>query len=299
MTDPDAPGGVGPVPAHVLAAFGLSGRQEPLPGGRGLAVRVDDTVLLPAPDAAASTWAGEVAERLRSPDVRMPGPRRSGDGRLVVDGWSAGEHVQGVDSPAGRWRELLAAARSLHRALASEARPAWLAGRHDPWADADRAAWGERAPRPGPVTAPLVARLQGARRPLPEPLPDQLVHGDLTGNVLLPAHAGQGVPTVVDLSPYWRPAGAAVAVVVVDGLLWHGAGPDLVDLADLGASGPQLLLRALLFRLLALDALTHGRPASAAAELPAHEAAARLVLALPAAPGGRRPGPSSAGPGRG
>ncbi|MEJ5869174.1 hypothetical protein WDV85_15630 [Pseudokineococcus sp. 5B2Z-1] len=273
----------GPVPARVLAAFGLSGRQQPLLGGRGLAVRVGEAVLLPAPGVVASAWASEVAGRFRSSDVRLPRPLRSGDGRWVVDGWSAGEHVDGVESPAGRWRELLDTARALHAALSREPVPRWLAGRRDPWADADRAAWGETTPRPGAVTAPLVARLLGARGALPQALPDQLVHGDLTGNVLLPRREGHGAPTVIDLSPYRRPAAAAVAVVVADGLLWHDAGPELVALADLGPCGPQLLVRALLFRLLALDALTRDRPAVTAAELPAHEAAARLVLALPVA----------------
>lgn len=282
MSDPGAPEHLTPIPAHVLAAFGLVGDQQLLPGGRGLAVRVGDAVLVPAPDVAASTWAAELAERLRSPDVRLPRPLRSGGGRWVVDGWSASEHAQGVDSPAGRWRELLATARSLHRVLAPEPTPPWLARRRDPWAVADRAAWGEAAPRPGAVTATLVAHLLAARRPLPEALPDQLVHGDLTGNVLLPAQEGRGIPAVVDLSPYWRPAAAGLAIIVVDGLLWHHARPELIDLADLGPSGPQLLIRALLFRLLALDALTHDQPTTttAAAELPAHTAAAHLVLDL-------------------
>lgn len=280
MSEPGAPQHIAPVPAHVLASFGLVGDQQLLPGGRGLAVRVDDAVLVPAPDVAASTWAAELAERLRSPDVRLPRPLRSGDGRWVLGGWSASEHLEGVDSPARRWRELLATARSLHRALAPEPTPPWLARRCDPWAVADRAAWGETAPRPGAVTAPLVARLLAARRALPEAMADQLIHGDLTGNVLLPAREGRGVPAVVDLSPYWRPAAAGLAIIVVDGLLWHHAGPELINLADLGPCGPQLLIRALLFRLLALDALTQDQPTTTAAELPAHTAAARLVLDL-------------------
>ena len=88
------------------------------------------------------------------------------------------------------------------------------------------------------------------------------------------------MPVVIDLSPYWRPAAAGLAIVVVDGLLWHHAGPELIDLADLGPCGPQLLIRALLFRLLALDALTRDQPTTTAAELPAHEVAAHLVLDL-------------------
>ena len=280
MTDPGAPDRLDPIPVQVLGAFGLDGQQQLLPGGQGLAVRVDDAVLVPAPDAAASTWGAELADRFRSANVRMPRPLRSGDGRWVVDGWSASEHVDGVDSPAGRWRELLATAAALHRALAHEPCPAWLAGRRDPWAVADRAAWGEETPTPGAVTAPLVARLLAARRPLPEAMLDQLVHSDLTGNVLLPPREGHGVQAVIDLSPYWRPAAAGLAVVVVDGLLWHRAGRELVDLADLGLCGPQLLVRALLFRLLVLDALTRDQPTTTAAELPAHQAAARLVLDL-------------------
>ncbi|WP_299038999.1 hypothetical protein [uncultured Pseudokineococcus sp.] len=164
---------------------------------------------MPATDVAASAWAVEVAERLGARDVRSPRSLRGHDGRWVVDGWSAAQHVEGADSPAGRWRELLAAGRSLHRALAPEPAPAWLAGRRDPWAVADRAARGEEAPTPGPVTAPQVERLLAARRPLPESLADQLVHGDL---------------------------------------------------------------------LLAMDVLTRDQPAAAVAELPAHEAAVRLVL---------------------
>ena len=277
MTSPTGAGG-GPVPPHVLAAFALRGAPEPLPGGRGLAVRVGAAVLRPDPDAVAGAWAAGVADRLRAPDVRLPRPLRAGDGRWVVDGWTATEHVDGLESPADRWSEVLEAGRALSRALAAEPPPPWLAARADPWAVADRAAWGEAAPEPGPAAAPLVGRLLAARGPLPA-LSEQLVHGDLTGNVLLPRRPGTA-PTVIDLSPYRRPAAAALAVVVVDGWLWHDAGPELVDLADLGPAGPQLLLRAMLFRLLALDALARDAPEVVAAELPRHERAARAVLDL-------------------
>ncbi len=54
---------------------------------------------------------------------------------------------------------------------------------------------------------------------------------------------------MIDFSPYWRPAGLALAVAAVDALLWSGA--DAVILDEL-ASQPeldQLLARALVYRL--------------------------------------------------
>lgn len=48
----------------------------------------------------------------------------------------------------------------------------------------------------------------------------QLIHGDLTGNVLF---AADEAPAVIDFSPYWRPPVFAEAVVVADGLLWFQA----------------------------------------------------------------------------
>ena len=38
----------------------------------------------------------------------------------------------------------------------------------------------------------------------------QVVHGDLFGNVLF---AGDAPPAVIDITPYWRPAGWAVGVI--------------------------------------------------------------------------------------
>jgi uncharacterized protein (TIGR02569 family) len=75
---------------------------------------------------------------------------------------------------------------------------------------------------------------------------NQLIHGDLTGNVLF--HP-QLPPAIIDMVPYWRPAGFAAAIVVADALVWEGADDALVDeLANLDDSA-QLLLRALVYRL--------------------------------------------------
>jgi uncharacterized protein (TIGR02569 family) len=177
--------------------------------------------------------------------VRVAVPVPATDRRWVVDGWAATPFLTG--SPAGwRWGDVLLAGAAFHAAVAHLPRPTFLDRRTSPWDDGDRAAWGE-----GEVAVrvdglrPLVERLVAARRPVGEP--PQLVHGDLGGNVLL-ADDGDGPPAILDLSPYWRPPGWALAVVAVDALVWSDANPE--PFADLD---PQLLVRAMLYRLVTDD----------------------------------------------
>jgi uncharacterized protein (TIGR02569 family) len=106
-------------------------------------------------------------------------------------------------------------------------------------------AW-EEAPIGDGELLTLLARARRAVR-----LPDQLVHGDLLGNVLF---AEAVAPAVIDWSPYWRPASWGLAIAAADALCWHGAGVDVVrrwsHLPDWG----QMLVRALIFRIATRDA---------------------------------------------
>ena len=217
----------------MLAAFGLTARPERLTGGQGTSWRVGDAVLKPddAPPAYLA-WRARVLDRLAGrPDLRVPAPLRSRTGESSAHGWTASRWEPGDHVP-GSWRAAADAGRRLSAALADEPEPDVLAQRTDPWAVADRIAWGEQPLPDG--AGPVLRALAAARRPVD--LPSQLVHGDLSGNVLL---ADGLPPLVLDLSPYWRPAAYATAVVVADG------GP--ADLGD-GPLWPQLVLRARLFR---------------------------------------------------
>jgi hypothetical protein len=115
---------------------------------------------------------------------------------------------------------------------------------------ADRVAWNEE---------PLVLG-HGALRPLAERLlahmraedgPSQVIHGDLTRNVLFTPGLAPGV---IDFTPYWRPSAFCQAVVTVDALLWHRATPSLLDVPG-AVNRTSLLARAAMFRLVASDRL--------------------------------------------
>ncbi len=234
-------------PAAVLGAFDLPRQGGPLPGGEGRCFRHGGAVLKPVDDAAEAEWSAHLLSSLAPDGYRLARPLRSRDGRWLVDGWSATELVAGETGPAGHWPELLEAGRAFHAALAGAPRPAFLDAPRHRWAHADRVAWGEAAVEVPPDAGEQLSRLRRMLRPVSAPA--QLIHGDLAGNVLFRPGAA---PAIIDFSPFWRPARYADAIVAVDGLLWHGAGPELVSLAWTGADFGQLLVRAAIFRLVAL-----------------------------------------------
>ncbi|MDX3378693.1 aminoglycoside phosphotransferase [Streptomyces sp. ME02-6991-2A] len=240
-------------PRSVLDAFGVRGVPEPLTGGQGRSVRVGGAVLKPAEGTEGeSEWAASVLERLpRGAGFRVPRPLRSAEGDAVVEGWTAAEFLDGRPGPSRRWPGVVAAGRAFHAALRELPRPPFLGRRTHPWAVADRVAWGEEEIGVVAELAEPFARLVSLRRPV-DGAAAQIVHGDLAGNVLF---APGRDPVVIDFSPYWRPPLYAEAVVIGDGLLWYEPAPGLL----IGGGGDprwrQMLIRALIFRIVALSGL--------------------------------------------
>lgn len=239
---------VEPPPEHVLVAFGLAGAQPILLGaGWEGGWRCGEVVLSMVADNARAAWSARVRETLFVDGVRLARPVRSTDGRYVVSGWRADTFVAGAPEP--RHDEVVSAAVRLHEATGKLERPRFLTqGPAAPWAEidvfvaADRAGWEERPLQsvpPGVPTAPPAG--------------------------------------ITDITPYWRPASWAAGVAVVDALSWGAADDGLIERWNALPEWPQMLLRALMFRL-AVYAL---HPRSTAEAFPglAHTAAlVRLVL---------------------
>lgn len=240
-----------PPPDHVLTAFGVaSSTPEPLadaarkPSGRTW--RCDGIVLKHASTPAEASWLAAVLDQVRVSGVRLARPVRSSDGRWVVSGWAANRFVSG--SAAVRPEEIMRTSTTVHDALAGVERPRFLRDRTDLIGWADRMCWGEVEHDEGRAGtghgARLLAELATARRPVTAA--PQMVHADLSRNVLF---ADEAPPAVVDFLPFWRPAAWAAAVVAVDAYTRQEASIEL--LANWGESPdwPQIVLRAVMFRL--------------------------------------------------
>ncbi|WEW57263.1 hypothetical protein PRK78_002728 [Emydomyces testavorans] len=251
-------------PSHVLEAFCLHGTPQQLPGGQGQSYRVGDAVLKPVDDPEETEYISKLQHQLRKRtnnieyQLAEPIPATfPGDGvyEYVVDGWSAARLVPDCQDPAvlGRqWNRILRAGRAFLEDLAAAVHepPAFIATRNHRWAKGDRVAWSEEPEEN--IQSPLAA----------ETVKCQLVHGDLAGNVLFPETDSNEAPAIIDLSLYWRPVEYTEAIVVADGLIWYGEGEDLVRLLGTDEFRLQMLVRALIFRLVASsEAVREGRGA--------------------------------------
>jgi len=237
-------------PDEVLTAFGIERTPVRLPGGQGQAFRAGDVILKPAADNERTNWIARFYANTPVPGFRLPKPMLTRHGEIVFRGWQAWVCIPGEHRHDG-WEGIVDHCVAFHEAIADVPRPDWLdrLGEMDPWIIADRVAWSELSWNPHPRIAPVVQALTDCLRPID--VPSQLIHGDFGGNILLDE---QLPPAIIDFSPYWRPLGFAVGVVVADAIVWEGADPVLIDAVRDIPAFDQLLARAELRRVLELDA---------------------------------------------
>lgn len=232
----------------VILTFGLSGTPTPIEGGQGGAWLVGESVMKREADLQLQEWTGTMLASIEQVGFRLPPVRRAVDGRWVVDGWGVTGALPGVSSETGAvpWPSVVEAGRAFHAATRELERPGWIFEREDWWARADRAAWGEQDMDVIAPIAPVVDALTCNFAPLGT---DQLIHADLTGNLL---YEPDSPPGIIDVSPFWRPAEYADGIVVADALCWHGASGDL--LRETGVS-LAAAARGLAFRVLTTNAI--------------------------------------------
>jgi len=235
---------------EVLVAFGLrEAFPFRLPGGQGVAWRAGDVVLKPTADIQEAEWSGSVLSGLREVGFRVSRPVLSSGGTWTAAGWSAWSWVEGTHDFSDRWSDVLTAGGAFHAALRDVERPSFLDGREGVWSMGDLAAWGDDSPSViHDEFGPALEELLALRSPCH--LPSQVIHGDLTGNVLF---ADPAAPAIIDFVPYWRPADFALAIVVADAVAWHHAAPDLARALPSAEDPRSMLARAAIYRLITSD----------------------------------------------
>lgn len=235
--------------AAAVAAFGVDVRElRRLPGGAGYNWTDGRLVLKPVGNVPEHDWVCDVYAGWTSSAVRVPepaAPSHTHSDSWSVEGWGAHVFVPGRDLDLDRELSLVKeASDAFHEGLRDLPEPEFMATRNDPWAYGDRLAWEAVEPPPDAETMELVEPLLAALRPVTAAA--QPIHGDILPNVL----AADGLPlAIIDWPPYFRPAGMANAIAVTDAMTFRGAPAHLVDAWESGEEWPQLLVRALLYRL--------------------------------------------------
>lgn len=249
---PPVIGGNGRPQSHILTAFGASLPVDHISSGQGTTWLARNMVLKPLDMTAEQLyWQAEIVKLLIATGealvLRLAAPLPAKDGTLIVDGWTAWDRLDGTSEHIERWDDIIAAGNRFCELTQHIPRPSFLDARQDPWAVADRIAWGEQSAESVMHVRFVPTLLKALASRLPVHELSQLIHGDLTGNVLF---SPDKAPAVIDISPYWRPPSYATAVVLVDALTWEDAPLDwargyLVNMVQL-----QAFIRALLFRIL-------------------------------------------------
>ncbi|KAG5802251.1 hypothetical protein H9Q74_011153 [Fusarium xylarioides] len=252
-------------PPKVLDAFGAEGSLIHVPDGRGLCYRTSQGILLrPSDDDKESEYIATLCKsllELHPSDYRVPRPIQASESpvRYVCDGWTAWEYLEGKATPQGNFDILMRACRAFHSDIMRLAieKPLFLSTRQNRFTEADLVTWEEKKLQDveevnSDVMAtirPILDQLLELRQPFRQEIKNQLIHGDLTGNVLFDTENGNP-PAIIDITLYWRPAEYAEAIIVADGLIWLNEDRKLLEMFGTGHTRVQLLVRALYWRCL-------------------------------------------------
>ncbi|HEY0603993.1 MAG TPA: phosphotransferase [Herpetosiphonaceae bacterium] len=190
--------------------FVLDGPLARLPSGEGRTYRAGDVIYRRDPNAQENAFIVELYRSIEQRGFRVPLPLPSTSGAwTTAEGWTAWTFVPGQPATVADLEQVIPAIQSFHRALARVAQPAYLDQRDSPYDRADRLAWSD-APEVDDRFATLIGPLMQRKRDLPD-VGCQLIHGDLNEQNILVA---PGLPpALIDMTPYWRPAPFALAVL--------------------------------------------------------------------------------------
>ncbi|MBP7774048.1 hypothetical protein KA071_03080 [Candidatus Gracilibacteria bacterium] len=230
------------IPLDVLDAFDLTHTATPLPGGQGNSWRVGDFVL--KPHEASYEGISEIVNQVKPLNFRVSYHHKTVSGHYTYRGWGC-THFELGQEVTGRITEKYHIARELHNLLEHIEKPDGWHPSDSPWSRAHEIVWGERE-LPQDIHPEIYETIQGVIKLLkPFFLPNQIIHGDLCGNILFHETLP---PVVIDFSLDYRPREYAEVILIADSIAWENGGSEA--LALLPPHSEQILLRACLFRLI-------------------------------------------------
>jgi len=210
----------------ISIAGAFSSHEEPvlLPGGQGNSYVSDGLVLKREEDEGIANWMAELFQSLPdSSRVRTLRPVRSKEGTWIHEGYVAWVYMEG-EHVKGHYGKKLPACREFHRLIGDIEKPRFLDVPRNSWAAADMVALGEKPFDYDEEFMELYRQVQPHLRPLEAR--SQLVHGDLSGNILV---APQLPLAIIDFSPAWAPNGFAEGIMLADAIAWDDPPPEELE----------------------------------------------------------------------
>lgn len=230
---------------EVLQSFHLAGDAVPLIGGQNTSVRVGHAVLKPVEDVRHTEWLLNVMFNINPQGYRLSMPIRSKDGAFVSKGWACTRYEKGEDIK-GRIQEKLLVSRLFHRDL-SHVNVRDIPHTDNPWSRGHRIAWQtDRLPTGILREAKEIIDHLLSGLSLKEQYKMQIVHGDLSGNILFDQVLS---PLIIDFSPTLAPVEYAEAILACDCIAWQGSEVSEIRLLPEDELYKEMIIRAVVFRL--------------------------------------------------
>ena len=211
---------INPPTQAIAEAFGSKEIPVLLKGGQGTTYRSGNIVLKPGEGIKKQKWTAETYQGLpESSEVRFPRPIKSINGTWAQDGYIAlsfleGEHIK------GHYEKKLSASIAFHKLLGGISKPDFVGLGNNSWSVGDLVAWDKLEFNYDQEFMDLYNQIKPHLKQLN--LPEQLVHGDLSGNFLV--HPTLPV-AIIDYSHAWAPNGFAEGILLADVIAWEDASP--------------------------------------------------------------------------
>ncbi len=235
------------VPKNILDSFNMKEKPILLPGGQGDNYKAGNIVLKRVENVSEYEWIAVTLKGIKQAGFRVPCYLKSIKEHWVENGWMAYEFIEG-EHRKNNWDEKFKLCEKFHGSLKNLPCPEFISKRTNPWAIADRVTWGEQTITHYPLLQEQLNKLQKLLKPID--LPNQIIHGDFTGNILfhdvLP-------PAIIDFTPYYRPKDFAKAIMMVDAIVWEGADESIFELIEDLPEIKQLIIRAEIRRLIEIE----------------------------------------------
>lgn len=233
------------VSESTLAKFGIEDRGIKLAGGQETTMKFGYVVVKPVDDESHATFSAEIFDSIEPEGYRISKPVKSVGGKYVEDGFVVSKFEEGKHDYS-RIDDMLKISERLHndlRRLDYDAIPKF----DNCWAKAQNVIW-EGEELPGGISGSMKQFCEELLSELKSlDLPKQLIHSDLSGNILF---HDKLTPLVIDYSPAYAPYEYASALIVCDNIAWNDA--DMANLNLLKKYGieDEVVKYAVVFRIL-------------------------------------------------
>jgi uncharacterized protein (TIGR02569 family) len=189
-----------------------------LQGGRGQTYRVGNIVIKPTINHFETEEMAHILFQLpHSNEVRFPKPVQSIQGNWVEDGFEAWSWLEGKEED-GRYADKIKICDAFSKLFVGVNKPKFIDAKTDSWAMADRVGWDEITAEYEPEFQKMIDVIRSKLKPVT--LEQQIIHGDIVGNIIFNEKEG---PAVIDVTLYWRPADYAKALLVLEAICWENA----------------------------------------------------------------------------